>query len=137
MCLRLFLNGDNNTQGAYMSLYLVLMRTDHNANLSWPFNFKTNLTLINQSQPDNNYCKSFWSDPASASFQLPMLGMNTPYGFSKFIPLRALEDSDNHFLLNDTIILKAEIDFNTKISGKLIMYLLLDIILYFFRNTSE
>jgi hypothetical protein len=119
MQLRLFLNGDSSTRGTHMSLYLVIMKGDYDAIVHWPFTFKVTFTLLNQLQSNNNESKFFWSDPTSSCFQRPRINMNTPYGFSKFFSLNLFEQNETHYVQDDAVFMKVEVDFLAKGSGKI------------------
>jgi hypothetical protein len=121
MCLRLFLNGDDNTRDTHMSLYLVIMRGNYDAILHWPFEFKVTFTLLNQLSPQNNHSDFFWPDITSNCFKCPIIDMNNPYGISKFLSLNELEQNHDQFVRDDTMFIKVEIDFLAKISGKLFL----------------
>ncbi len=114
--LRLFFNGVNKTKGAYVSLFLVIMRGDYDKFLRWPFKFKVRFTLLDQLQSNNHQSKTFWSDITSTCFERPRADMNKSYGFSEFFPSDVLE---KYFIQNDTVFVKIEVDWLTKISGKL------------------
>jgi hypothetical protein len=119
MCLRLFLNGDNNARGTHMSVYLVIMRGDLDKSLHWPLSFKVTFTLLNQIQSNDNPSRSFWSDTRSICFQQPRSDMNIAYGFSKCFSLDILKQNENHFVRDDALVIKVEVDFLAKKSGKL------------------
>ncbi len=119
MCLRLFLNGDSNTRGTHMSLYLVILRGNYDPIVHWPFNFKIKFTLLNQFQSDNNQSNFFWSDPTSICFQRPNTNMNIPYGISKFFPLNVLKQNENHYVRDNTMLVTVELDFLAKIPGRI------------------
>ena len=68
MKLRMFPNGVKGGVNGYISLFLVLMKGQHDAILPWPFRYKGKFTVIDQN-PDlkqrQNYSKSFISGPNS------------------------------------------------------------------------
>jgi hypothetical protein len=45
--------------------------------------------------------------------------MNIPYGFSKCFPLDIVEQNENHFVRDDTLLIQVAVDFLPKKSGKL------------------
>jgi hypothetical protein len=95
------------------------MQGDHDKYLYWPFHFKVTFTLLNQLQTNNNQSRSFWSDTRSICFQQPCSDMNIAYGISKCFPLDILEQNENHFVRDDTLLIKLEVDFLAKKPGKL------------------
>lgn len=48
ICLRAYLNGDGTGRGTHVSLYIVIMKSEYDDLLSWPFAYHVNLSLINQ-----------------------------------------------------------------------------------------
>ena len=49
MCLRVCLNGDGTGRGTHISLFLVLMSSESDALLPWPFRHNVTITLIGKS----------------------------------------------------------------------------------------
>ena len=45
MCLRLYLNGDGQGKGTHISIFLVIMKSDYDDLLIWPFKQKVSYTL--------------------------------------------------------------------------------------------
>ncbi|CAF3341762.1 unnamed protein product [Rotaria sp. Silwood1] len=107
----LFLNGDTKSRGTYMSLYFVLMRGSYDNDLCWPFQFKVTFTLLDHLSPNNNQTNFLWPDTKSIAFQRPSSEMNIPYGISKFVPLNVFEHNENHYVKNDRMFIKIEVDF--------------------------
>ncbi|CAF4958918.1 unnamed protein product, partial [Rotaria sp. Silwood1] len=107
----LFLNGDTKSRGTYMSLYFVLMRGSYDNDLRWPFQFKVTFTLLDHLSPNNNQTNFLWPDTKSIAFQRPSSEMNIPYGISKFVPLNVFEHNENHYVKNDRMFIKIEVDF--------------------------
>ncbi|CAF5164354.1 unnamed protein product, partial [Rotaria magnacalcarata] len=54
---------------------------------------------------------SIWPNTGSICFQRPRLAMNEAYGIKKFIALDEFQMNRNHFVQNDTIFIKIELDF--------------------------
>ncbi|CAF1655344.1 unnamed protein product [Rotaria magnacalcarata] len=116
MCARLFLNGTNDVRNKHMSIFFILMSGEYDAILHWPFHFKVIFSLLNQSTAvDSNrlsdLSKSIWPNTGSICFQRPRLAMNEAYGIKKFIALDEFQMNRNHFVQNDTIFIKIELDF--------------------------
>ncbi|CAF3526378.1 unnamed protein product [Rotaria sp. Silwood1] len=109
--LRLFLNGDTKARGTYMSLYFALMRGNYDNVLRWPFQFKVTFTLLSHLLPSNNQTKCFWPNTESIAFQRPRNDMNIAYGISKFVPLKLFEQNEDHYVNNDSMFIKVEVDF--------------------------
>ncbi|CAF4955358.1 unnamed protein product, partial [Rotaria sp. Silwood1] len=114
MCLQLCLNGDTNTQGTHMSLFLVLMQDTHNTIFHWPFKFNVTFTLLNQLSSNNNQSISFWFNTTSSCFQHSTTDINIVDGTSTFLSLDLFEKNQNQYVQNDTMFIKVEIDFQAE-----------------------
>ena len=108
MCLRMYLNGDGEGKGTHVSLFLVLMKGEHDSILPWPFTRKVTLALIHQKDPNLSKQEAFLPDKSSSSFQKPQHEFNVAIGFPKFVPQSYLNDGG--FCLDDCIFVKAKID---------------------------
>ena len=84
MCIRVYLNGDGVGRGTHVSVFFVLMRSEHDSLLSWPFRQSVRFTLINQVNPNASISEAFVPDLESPSFQKPDGDMNIASGFLKF-----------------------------------------------------
>lgn len=111
LCLQLFPNGDGAAKGKHMSLYIVLMRGEHDAILKFPFPFKIIFALIDQTKDQKHIIQVFTPEPNSTSFQRPRSDMNLPDGINKFVALKLLEKENNPYIRDDTMFIKAVIDF--------------------------
>ncbi|CAF3486799.1 unnamed protein product [Rotaria socialis] len=116
MCARLFLNGTNDVRNTHMSIFFILMSGEYDAILHWPFHFKVIFSLLNQSTAVgsnllSDLSKSIWPNTRSACFQRPRLAMNEAYGIKRFIALDEFQMNRTHFVQNDTIFIKIELDF--------------------------
>ncbi|CAF3788483.1 unnamed protein product [Rotaria sordida] len=114
MRARLFLNGTNDVQDTYISIFFILMRGEYDAILKWPFHFKVIFSLLNQLtiEDDRHHLNEFfWPDKQSICFQRPHLEMNNAYGIKKFISLDKFQQNRDQYVQDDTIFIKVEIDF--------------------------
>ena len=55
MCIRVFVNGYNEGMGTHISVYAVLVKSDYDDKLSWPFVGEVTVTLLNQLEDTNHY----------------------------------------------------------------------------------
>ena len=108
MCIRVYLNGDGLGRGTHASVFFVLMRSEHDNLLSWPFRQSVRFTLVNQVNPDASISEAFVPDLQSPSFQKPDGDMNIASGFPKFAKQAVL--NDNNFTLGNAIFIKAQVD---------------------------
>lgn len=108
LCLRMYLNGDGEGKGTHVSLFMVLMKGEHDSILTWPFNQKVILSLINQTSPNLTKSEAFLPDKFSSSFQRPLHEFNVAIGFPKFVPQSYINDSG--FCRDDCFFVKAKVD---------------------------
>ncbi|CAF2674022.1 unnamed protein product [Rotaria sp. Silwood2] len=111
MRLRLYLAGDGNARRTHMSLFFVLMRGEHDALLEFPFSFKVIFCLLDQTFQQRHIIDSFRPDVKSNSFQRPRSDMNLASGIPKFVPLTMIQQDNNPYVRDDTMFIKALIDF--------------------------
>lgn len=117
MRLRLYLNGDADTRGTHLSLFLVLMRNDYDAILKWPFDYKVLFRLIDQSKPDDRLggiVHAFSPDIRSNCFKRPKYNMNSALGFKEFLSIAEFEQHQGVYIVDDTMFIETKIDFNSE-----------------------
>jgi len=112
MCARVYLNGEGQGQGNYVSLFFVLMQGDYDDLLPWPFRQTVTLSLVNQDGGANkrDHSETFRPDPASSSFEKPKTSMNIATGSPLFIRHDALENRASPYLKNDTLYFRVSVD---------------------------
>ena len=108
MCIRTYLNGDGIGKGTHVSLFFVLMRSEHDNLLSWPFKQSVRFTLINQKNPAASITEAFVPDLHSPSFKKPENDMNIASGFPKFARQSVLQDEN--FTQGNVIYIKCQVD---------------------------
>ncbi len=114
MCMRLYLNGDDDVRDEYMSVFFVLMRNDYDAIVHWPFPYKVTFSLIDQStlgHHQRHISDSFWPDTSLPCFQRPIYNMNEAYGIKKFLPVEFLETHRNLYINDDAMFIRSEVNF--------------------------
>ena len=108
MCVRVYLNGDGIGKGTHISVFFVLMKSEHDCLLSWPFKQSVRFTLINQVHQSNSVSEAFAPDLSSPSFQQPTAEMNVASGFPKFVRQSILQNEE--FTQGNAIYIKAQVD---------------------------
>ncbi|CAM4888294.1 unnamed protein product [Rotaria socialis] len=111
MRARLYLNGDGNAQRTHMSLFFVLMGSEYDALLKFPFNYKVTFCLYDQTPQQRHIIDSFRPDIKSNSFQRPRSEMNIASGIPKFFPLAMIQQDGNPYVRDDTMFIKVMVDF--------------------------
>ena len=111
MCIRTYLYGDGTGKGSHISVFFVVMKSEHDQLLSWPFKQKVTISLLNQDTPAEQFShitETFLPDPSSSSFQKPDSEMNVASGFPKFVKKSVLKDT--RFVKDDTMYLRVRVD---------------------------
>lgn len=108
MCIRVYLNGDGIGKGTHISVFFVLMKSEHDCLLSWPFKQSVRFTLVNQVNQANSISEAFAPDLSSPSFQQPTGEMNVASGFPKFVRQSILQNEE--FTQGNAIYIKAQVD---------------------------
>jgi hypothetical protein len=111
MRARLYLNGDGNARRTHLSLFFVLMRSEHDAILKFPFHFKVTFCLYDQTVQQRHIIDSFRPDIKSTSFQRPRSDMNIASGIPKFVPLTTIQQDQNPYVRDDAMFIKVMLDF--------------------------
>ena len=96
-------------KGKYVSLFFVIMRSQYDALLTWPFKQKVTLMLLDQGTAGEHVVDAFRPDPNSSSFKRPVSEMNIASGCPLFVPLNLLE-SNRTFVKNNTAFFKIIVD---------------------------
>ena len=110
MCLSLYLNGNGQGTGTHISLFFVVMRSDFDDFLPWPFKQRVSLTLANQVYPEYSISEIFKSHPEYniSSSQRPVTEMNVPCGYQRFATQDVLRDAN--FTRGNSLFLKCKVD---------------------------
>jgi len=107
-CLRLYLHGDGMGRGTHLSLFLVIMKSEYDNILEWPFQKTVKFALINQENRSKDHVEKMFPSKDSSSFQKPKKEMNIASGCPLFIPIERLEKEG--FLKDDSLFLDVKID---------------------------
>ena len=114
-CLKVYLNGDGMGKCSHISLFFVLMHSEYDDLLDFPFSKEVTFTLIHPKNPELNVIKSFIPDKHSASVMKPKKEMNIPMGCPQFVTKEKLK---RDFIFYDSIYLKVEVRDQKKVSNK-------------------
>lgn len=108
LCARAYLNGDGPmAKGKYISLFIVLMRGEYDGLLSWPFQQKITMKLLDQERI-THVTETFRPDPNSSSFQRPRSEMNIASGCPLFCSHGQLRSRG--YIRDDTMFIKIVVD---------------------------
>eukprot|EP00794_Sanderia_malayensis_P014087 gene14087-15559_t len=106
MCARIYLNGDGQGKGTHISLFFVVMRSEYDALLKWPFPCRITMKLMSKDGP--NVSESFRPDPNSSSFRRPSSEMNIASGCPLFVTQSTV--ASGSFIRKDSIFVKVVVD---------------------------
>ena len=91
MCLSVYPNGTGKGTGSHLSVFVNLMRSEHDDDLSWPFQGKITVTLVTDSQVFEETLYYTDKAPASAAQRVINCGVHkVGQGKSQFVELRKL-----------------------------------------------
>ena len=107
LCLRLYLDGDGSGKGTHLSFFLTIMRGEYDALLSWPFQQRVTLSLLDQDM-QRDVVQSFRPEPNSSSFQRPRNEMNVASGCPMFTLVSVLDNSS--YVKDDVMFMKCKIE---------------------------
>ncbi|XP_065885202.1 TNF receptor-associated factor 2-like [Dysidea avara] len=107
MCIRAYLNGDGTGEGTHLSIYFVLMRSEYDPLLQWPFEHKVSLILVDQDQK-KHLVQTFKPNIQSSSFQRPKSDMNIASGCPEFAKLLVFDNQS--YVKDDVMYIKAVVD---------------------------
>ena len=96
VCLRVYPNGDGEGKWSHFSAFFCIMRGQYDSKLTWPFNMKVTIKLIDQKNGTQHITQSFIPEPQLTSFKKPVDERNVSCGFPQFIPLNELKESQRY-----------------------------------------
>ena len=106
-CARLYLNGNGLGRGTHISLFFVLMQSEYDSQLAWPFIHPIMFKLINQEKKGSDVVEIFIPDQQSLSFKKPVKEMNIASGCPRLIEIKSFINGG--FVKNDTIFIKIDV----------------------------
>ena len=104
-CTRLYLNGDGIGKDTHISLFIVIMKSEYDSLLEWPFRQKVTFNLLNHANQNDSIKESFIPDLNSPSFKRPHKDMNLAAGCPMFISKERLEN----FTVDDSIFIETTV----------------------------
>ena len=100
-------NGHDSGENTHLSVYLVIMKGEYDATLTWPFDKKFTFTLIDQQENEHNrenIVLSLTSDPKLRNFARPVKEKNIGWGFHQFVSHEKLQK--RRYIVDDTIFVQ-------------------------------
>ena len=99
--------------------FFVLMHSEHDNLLSWPFKQSVRFTLINQKNPAASITEAFVPDLHSPSFKKPENDMNVASGLPKFARQSVFQDEN--FTQNNVICIKCQVNLSGLSSNAIVL----------------
>ena len=99
----IYLKGDGEESGKNLSVYIVILKGEHDSLLKWSFQHPVSIILMDQSSRKLNITKKFHPTQSSSCFKQPLDATQRPTGFPDFIPLSDLKEP---FLVDDVMFIK-------------------------------
>ncbi|CAF0864943.1 unnamed protein product [Adineta ricciae] len=114
MRARLDMNGFDSARATHMSVFLILLKGDYDAELTWPFTLSVTFCLYDQTGAGRHVIDTYY--PGTRSFDVVQPGsrINIGYAVPKYCPLGILEGSNSSYIRDDTMFLGVTINFDTQ-----------------------
>ena len=103
-------NGQGFAENTHLTVFLIIMKGEYDASLTWPFHKKVTFTLIDQKENANdrkNIVRSFTSDSKRKSFERPVKEQNVGWGLDKFVSHKELQK--RCYTVDDAIFIQVHI----------------------------
>ena len=103
-------NGQGFAENTHLTVFLIIMKGEYDASLTWPFHKKVTFTLIDQKENANdrkNIVRSFTSDSKRKSFERPVKEENVGWGLDKFVSHKELQK--RCYTVDDAIFIQVHI----------------------------
>ena len=100
-------NGVGQRKNSYLSAFLIIMKGEYDATLTWPFDKTFTFTLIDQQENEHdreNTVMSYTSDPKLSNFARPVIKENDGWGFHNFVSHTKLQK--RRYIVDDTIFVQ-------------------------------
>ena len=105
--ISMYPNGVSAGENTHLSVYLIIMKGEYDATLTWPFDKKVTFTLIDQQENEHNrenIAESTTLDPKRSSFARPVKEENDGWGFHNFVSHEKLQKRS--YIVDDTIFVQ-------------------------------
>ena len=103
-------NGQDIGKNTHLSIFFIIMKSDYDAMLPWPFHKIVTFTLIDQQQEEKdkkNIVRSFIANPELENFARPEADRNISLGFSTFVSHTDLRT--RRYVVDDAIFIQVKL----------------------------
>lgn len=108
LSVQLYLDGNGEAKGSHISIFLIVMKSDHDAVLKWPMPPRgVRICILNQRCLESSDCVVQFKTNEALSFQRPRGDMSLGSGMNKFAVQSILEDSD--YVKDDTLYVRVDV----------------------------
>ena len=108
--LLLFPNGHVEGENTHLSCFVVIMKGEYDAMLTWPFHKKVTVTLIDQqekAEDRENIAMSFITTGSPECYGRPVNDENIGRGSRRFVSHEKLQE--RHYIVDDTMFIQIRI----------------------------
>lgn len=119
MRIRLFTNGDGEAKGKSISAFIQLQQGPYDDLLPWPFMGKIFLMIVDQRNFREHKVVSFSALPDQQAFQKPQAEANIASGVPNLILLSEFQDTQDKYLVRDTVYMRVFIELSDTVRDKL------------------
>ena len=103
-------NGNGEGENTHLSIFIIIMKGEYDAILTWPFNKNVTFTLIDQQEDANarqNIVKFLDAEPSSERYARPVEDENAARGSQRFVSHEKLQE--RRYIVDDTIFIQVQI----------------------------
>ena len=108
--LQMFPNGAGDGENTHLSIFLIVMKGEYDASLTWPFNKNATFTVIDQQEDANareNIALLQKADPSLKNMARPEEDENLGQGYTTFASQEKLQE--RRYIVDDTIFIQVQI----------------------------
>ena len=115
-CLRVYANGLGDAEGTHLSVFVNLMRGQHDHALVWPLRADFTVSLLNQVRDvGHKQCVAAMHSDGDEKFNMNVVGSevgSSARGHAKFVTHQSLLFRDKHhqYLVDETLYFKVDVD---------------------------
>lgn len=114
MCCKLYLNGNGTCKGTHLTIFFVLMKSEFDDVLEFPFRFPITFSILSQSHDHKNHDVTMIPDSTLEAYVKPYQDSNPGIGSPDFGPKALLDGSP--YVKNDTMYVFTKVTTDTTAS---------------------
>ena len=113
MKMRVDTNGNGASKGRHISVYAMVLDGKYDDDITWPFQGKVNVDLLNQLENKNHFTRNILSDRNEDIYNIHLRPGGCGVGTQTFIPHSQLghnPDKNTQYLKDDTLYFRVSVD---------------------------